>query len=338
MNKKIFFVKLIMALIPPFLLISYTFLNPFGYMDNEYPAWKFSNDTAHGKRYYVAEDGSISKFSQDVSYKTVILGDSRAMAAIIPAEYSDSCVNLAVGGGTSIEMYYTLKNYLKHYEKPDETIIMFAPFHYSVIDNVATRTEYFNYLSCSELSELFRNASAFCSESVITKYYISDALSYKLRMPDKYLPALLNSKGFTRYSENTAIYKDMLINKGYGPFNDGSETLNYETNYIEMHTTGDAALLDLYLRKLLSLCAENNLNVRLLIPPMNCSSFNALNNSYVEDFQGYLENMYSMYKSQFEENKLAFETEITYMEDKYFDDASHLNHDGALIYTDKIAP
>lgn len=337
MSKKSFFLKLILALIPPLCLILYTYLNPFGYMDNEYPAWKFSKDVSHGKQYSLA-DSVITKAKTNTNYETVILGDSRAMAAIIPAEYSDSCVNLAVGGGTSIEMYYTFKNYLNNYEKPAETIIMFAPFHYSVIDNVATRTEYFNYLSYSELSELFKNAKALGSESILTKYYLSDALSYKLRMPDKYLPALLNSKGFMRYSENTAIYKDMLLNKGYGPFNDGSETLNYETNYIEMHTTGDAALLDLYLRKLLSLCAENNLNVRLLIPPMNTSSFNALNDSYVGDFQGYLENLYSMYESQFEENKLAFETEITYMEDKYFDDASHLNHDGALIYTDKIAP
>ncbi len=337
MSKKIFFLKLILALLPAAFLVIYTFLNPFGYMDNEYPAWKFSRDTAHGRQYTVNSDNeSFSKVAATQNYNTVILGDSRAMAAIIPDDYSSSCVNLAVGGGTSIEMYYTLNNYLKHYSKPDETIIMFAPFHYSVIDNVATRTEYFNYLSANELHELFRNARACGSESVIVKNYISDAVSYKLRMPDKYLPALINSKGFMRYSENNRLYIEMLLNKGYGPFNDGSVDLNYETNYEYMHTTGDAVLLDLYFRKLLDLCAANKLNVRILVPPMNESSFNALKESYVEDFENYLSSLYELYKGQFENSSLQFETKLTSMPNKYFDDASHLNHEGATVYTNGL--
>ena len=307
-----FVLKCIAALLPLIAVVLYTALFPFGYMDIEYPSWRYTK-----------------KMTCNASYDTVILGDSRAMADLVPSEFGTDTVNLAVGGATSIEMYYTLNRYIKNNGCPENIIVMIAPFHYSIIDNFWTRTAYFNYLSASDMNELFSYAKACNSETLIKKGYKNDLLSYRLRFPDKYLPALINSGLIGRYSENKAKYNKISADFGYGEFGNanGCSDLNYETGYEEMHKTGDALLLDVYLNRLLSLIEDNGINAVLTVPPMNESSFNSLKPSYKEDFNYYLENIKSSHPG------IRVETEIPVYDDKYFGDSSHLNNEGALLFT-----
>ena len=312
MKKFKFVLKCIVALLPVIAVVLYTALFPFGYMDIEYPSWKYTKE-----------------MTKKASADTIILGDSRAMADLVPSEFDTDTVNLAVGGATSIEMYYTLNSYIKNNGCPENIIVMFAPFHYSIIDNFWTRTAYFNYLSVSDMSELFSYAKACNSETLIKKGYKDDLLSYRLRFPDKYLPALINSELIGRYSENSEEYNKISADSGYGEFGTakGCSDLNYETGYEQMHRTGDALLLDVYLNKLLCLIEENNLNAVLTIPPMNESSYNNLKPSYKDDFYSYLKNIKSSHPG------ISVETKIPVYDDKYFGDSSHLNNEGALLFT-----
>lgn len=309
-----FLLKCILVLLPVISVVLYTALVPYGYMDIEYPSWEYTKNVT----------------KQADSPKTLILGDSRAMADLIPAEFDSSAVNLAVGGATSIEMYYTLNSYIKNNGRPDNVIIMIAPFHYTIIDNFWTRTAYFNYLSVKDMSELYTYAKACNSETLLHDGYQNDLLSYRLRFPDKYLPALINSKLISRYSDNASEYIKISSNLGYGEFGteDGCSDLNYETGYEEMHTSGDAVLLDVYLNRLLSLCEDNNINTLLTIPPMNQASFNELNSSYTDDLHYYFEGLKSRHTN------VTIESEIPVYDNSYFGDASHLNHYGALKYTE----
>ncbi|MDO4187396.1 MAG: hypothetical protein Q4D29_00260 [Lachnospiraceae bacterium] len=310
-----FVIKCILALLPVLAVVLYTAVVPFGYMDSEFPAWKYTKDTVC-----------------DSSANTVILGDSRAMADLIPEMFEVNTVNLSVGGATSIEMYYTLKKYIENNGQPENVIIMFAPFHYSVIDNFWTRTAYFNYLSVKDMTDLYSYAEATGSETLLCKGYKNDLLSYRLRFPDKYLPALMNSKIVGRYNENVETYKQIKENLGYGEFGtaDGCSDLNYETSYEEMHTTADAVLLDLYLNKLLKLCVDNKINTTLAIPPMNQSSYEALNPSYVDELHFYFVGLSHNYPG------IIINDEIPMYEDMYFGDSSHLNHSGAVKFTEEF--
>lgn len=355
-----FFIKCILAILPILAVMIYASLFPYGYMDIEYPSWKYTKDTAKNiaasynssmsansdgpTALFVAgknEDGSTftSSDSKSNDYKkalsstmTVILGDSRAMADLVPSEFDTPAVNLAVGGATSIEMYYTLKEFIKNNGKPDNVIVMFAPFHYSIIDNFWTRTVYFNYLSVQDMMDLYSYAEATGSETLLQKGYKNDLLSYRMRFPDKYLPALLNAKGFGRYSENKAKYSKVSAMFGHDQFGtlDGCSDLNYETSYESMHTTGDAVLLDVYINRLLSLCEKEGINTTVSIPPMNKSSYNELNASYTEDLYYYFEALKSKYKN------IKIESNIPVYDDKYFGDSSHLNREGALIFTEEF--
>lgn len=330
-SKCIFFLKLILALLPCISIVLYTWLIPFGYMDKEYPSWKYTKDVASGKINPYYNDGPASYIGDIQSGTCVILGDSRAMADLIPNEFASyKAVNLAIGGGTSIEMYYTLSNYIENVGVPEKAIIMFAPFHYSIIDNLNDRTVYFNYLSLNEIYDLYKAAEGAQSESLLMENYGEDIINAKLHTPFKYLPALINAKGVTRYSANKDLFSAMVINKGHGLFGeaDGCSDLNYETTYEKMHSTGDAVLLDIYFGKLLALCRENKIDVTVSIPPMNQSSYLALQDSYVEDFTEYLHYYNVMYP------EFTIENEIPNMDDMYFGDASHLNARGAQVFTD----
>lgn len=311
-----FILKCILAVLPVLAVVLYTALVPYGYMDIEYPAWKYTKE-----------------FSSDYcDAKTIILGDSRAMADLVPSKFDVPTVNLGVGGATSIEMYYTLKTYIKNNSCPENIIVMLAPFHYTIIDNFWTRTAYFNYLSVSDMSELYSYASAAESETLLKKGYENDLLSYRLRFPDKYLPALINARLIRRYNENKMQYMTIASNFGYGEFGtaDGSSDLNYESGYEEMHKTGDAVLLDIYLNKLLKLCEDKGISTVLTIPPMNEASFNELKPSYTEDLYYYFKALEATHPG------ITVESDIPVYDNMYFGDASHLNHEGALKFTEEF--
>ncbi len=310
-----FLTKCILLAMPAVILVLYTALFPFAYMDEEYPAWAYSKAM------------SKESLGSDI---TLVLGDSRAMADLIPEKMAEPALNLAVGGATTIEMYYTLSEYLKHNAAPERIVIMFAPFHYSYMDNFWQRDAYFNYLSVADMTDLLSNASKTGSETILCDGVISELLGYRLRLPNKYLPALINSHFFGRYSINFDKFTYYQSSKGYGLYGDLDycDDLNYEVTYEKMHTTADAELIQLYMEKLLSLCVSLNSEVIVLQTPMNEASYNSLQESYVKDYTEYFSNLADSYKG------IHFETEIPCYDNSFFGDSSHLNTAGALKYTD----
>ena len=317
MKKSIGFIaKCILAALPLIAICAYTLLMPFAYMDSEYPAWKYTADVVRLR-------------GTDEDYSTVILGDSRAMAALIPQQFSESTVNLALGGGTYIEMYYFFKDYLKGHDKPDNVIIMFAPFHYSLIDNYTTRTMYFRSLTIGEALEVFRLAGLANADSIYFKNVAADDLACRLGLPNKYLPALYNSRIFGRLADNRSAYEGLTLSHGHGYFGtaDGCSDLNYETNYTEMRHDGNAELIHEYAVRLLDLLADEDIPVTVLQAPMNRSSYERLDSGYIAEYTGYTDDLFSGY------GNIIYETDIPCYEDEYFGDSSHLNSLGACKYT-----
>ena len=329
MKKFNFFFKCILACLPILAVILFTAFVPYGYMDSEYPAWDYTKNVCKDVSNIYPKDGPVSALGN--ANPTLILGDSRAMADLIPSMMGDELtVNLAVGGATSIEMYYTLNTYIKNNTVPEKVIIMFAPFHYSVIDNFWTRAAYFNYLSIPDLYDLYGYAKAAQSETLTKNGYMNDLLSYRLRFPDKYIPALMNSKFIGRYSSNKEEYYNVAMDLGYGEFGtaDGDYAWNYEVSYDRMHTSGDAVLLDMYMNRLLNLCEDNGIETIVAVPPMNEVSYYALKEAYVDDFSSY------MYGLKIKHPAITIDGDIPCYLNEYFGDPSHLNHKGAMMFTE----
>ena len=316
-----FILKCILACVPAIILIVYTALCPMCYMDEEYPAWRFSKRCADGKEY----DGQ--------SFDTVILGDSGAMSSIIPEKIADPCVNLAVGGATPIEMYYCLSYYLEEHEAPSEAIIMFAPFHYWHIDNYDTRTVYFKAIKISDLPELYDNAQKCEAKSVIHKGYAVRELSARCALPSVYLPAIYASRFTQRRSQNASAYDELVKHYGFGSFGDKTECYDesYETSYEDMVIDGDAKLIALYMQKLLRLCEDNGIHVRLIQPAVNTATYEKLNEHYYASYRNYIKQAASVI------DDIEYESELRVYDGKFFSDTSHLNREGAELFTKEIS-
>ena len=307
---------------PVIVFIIYTVVLPFGYMDEEYPSWKYTKDIENGRE-KLSEQGTLDAI-------TLILGDSRAMADFIPEEMDKGVYNLAVGGATGVEMYYTLKHYIENESVPENVIIMFAPFHYTYMDNFWTRTVYFHHLAPGEAIRVYCEGKCLGSNAVCErKKGLSSIISMYLCFPDSYMPAVINSGFIGRYRANSEAYDELALSRGHGLFgtDDGSSELNYEANYTGLDTERDYAILKLYIERLLTLCRVHEIRTILIQPPMNEASFKMLNDDYISQYSELIESLKDIYP----------EAEISSMIPCYdnglFGDSSHLNEKGAIIFT-----
>ena len=315
-----FTAKCILALMPLFIMVAYTLLFPMGYMDEEYPSWHYTKMVEAGKLKPAA--------GNDVS---LILGDSRAMADIIPERLGDSYVNLGIGGATTIEMYYTLKHYIENNGAPKRVFIMFAPFHYSYMDNYKTRTMYFKHLGFFEAMEVYGQGKSY-GAAVFDDFDRFDILSMYSGLPDSYLPALINAKVCGRLDDNRQRYDEQIRNRGQAYYGtaDGCDYLNYEASYTQMDRGGEHTLITQYFDRLLKLCADSGTETFVLQAPMNRASWEQLDAGYVKEYFSYMK------KFENDNPGIGFEDEIPCYENEYFGDSSHLNARGAKIYTEQV--
>lgn len=313
------------AALPYILLTGYIWLFPFGYMDEEFPSWHYTKMVAEGKETPV--DGAEA---------VLILGDSRAMADIIPEMCGDNYVNLGIGGATTIEMYYTLRHYIENNGAPKKAFIMFAPFHYSYMDNYKTRTMYFHHLTYKEAMEVYSQARAAgyagADPASFEELDTGAILSIYLRSPAVYLPALINARGYGRLSQNREKYSEQITDRGHALYGtmDGCDYPNYEASYEHMEKGGDHRIITVYFGKLLDLCRDNGIQTAVLQAPMNRASFDMLNSDYVSEYTSYIKAFAADHKD------IIFETDIPCYDNCYFGDSSHLNGKGARLYTEEL--
>ncbi len=297
-----------------------------GYMDEEYPSWKYVKDVEEGKISPAGGRGA-----------GLILGDSRAMADIVVTDLGENYVNLGMGGATSVEMYYTLKNYIRNNGAPERVMIMFAPFHYSYMDNFKTRTVYFHHLDLAAAADVYRRGvmgSGYNEEEgkTINGADLSYMISSYLRLPNVYMPALINSRALGRTDNNRELYDEQIRQRGHALYGtlDGCDDLNYEASYTEMKRGREHRLITRYFSLLLKLCDENGIETVVLQAPMNEASYSVLNDNYVEEYKSYMK--------QFKNDNphIDFEMDIPCYDNKYFGDSSHLNGEGAEVYTREL--
>ena len=315
-----FISKCILATIPAIALIAFTLLCPLCYMDEEYPAWRHAKMTAQRELY----DGT--------DFDMVVLGDSGAMSSIKPELIDESCINLALGGATSIEMYYLFSEYLKKHEKPDTVIIMFAPFHYWHIDNYEKRTVYFRAIPAGSLCELYENAKLCDATSVRYDGFATGEISARLGLPGKYLPAITAARFTGRYNDNVRSFEEIKNSRGYGSFGHQTECHDpsYETSYEDMVIDGDAKLIALYLQRLLKLCDENDIHVKLIQPAVNTETYEGLNEHYYAAYRNYIKQAVSVCTD------IEYEDTLRVYDGAFFADPSHLNEDGANKFTKEV--
>ncbi len=299
----------------PFLgAVLYAFLCPMRYHSPEYPMW-------------AEEKSFIRTAGSDPS--TLILGDSRAKSSVMPSLLGQDVYNLAIGGTTAIEMYYAFRNYLKEHEAPSHVILIFAPYHFCDIDNYS-QTRYYHYLSLPEEAGLSLNAFlAGGEEAVLHAGWLSESLSFRLFLPNKYMSEILDAPAGGNTAENTALFCKIRQEGGFSSF--GTDEENNLENYEVHHETFDSSELVLnYFERLLSLLEKAGTEVIIEQAPINPFSHEHITGDFYEGYDRWLSETQKRHPS------CTVVHEVPVYPKEAFGDNNHLNRRGAERYTREL--
>ena len=309
--------KTLVVFIPVILAWIYIAAFPVNYMDGEYSYFTIAKNYRLGKTDMEPSD-------------ILILGDSRAKSAFVPELLSEKCISLAEGGTTSVEAYYTLKDYLAHMGTPEKVILSISSYHFTSFDGFWTRSVYFDYLSFPQASEVISNAKALQEggaleaaggEGVLT------LLEYKIKAPTKYMSPVINSFGEDRKSINEEAYREMEESRGFKSFVSWWPTsAEYDMKSFDMLST-----LDAYYRKTIDLCVENGIEVYSVNTPLIADTYPETE-KIRKPFGAYFEKLKADYPET-EFPNVHIETGFESYDGRYFDDADHVNPEGAEKYT-----
>lgn len=306
------FVKFIGIVLPVFAALSlYCALFPMWYMDEEYAMYKQQKD-------YITEN-------QDYN-RVLIMGDSRTKAGFVPHELSDGCYNLALGGTTPIEGYYTLKEYLEYHPAPEYVVIAYAPMHYMDVDALWTRNIYFHVMNGEDAGELFGIAAGYENhEKILIKNYRLEYAMYRLYLPNKYCTALKNAGFVGRHTFNADKYAQVTAQRGQSYFGlaNGSGDVNGEAKESDFVSSD---IVTFYMQRLFDLCRENNIRVVVEQLPMNETSRSILTDDFKEHYREY------MYELAVANPDIQIFGDFYMYSNDYFGDADHLNPVGAQTY------
>ncbi|MCI8561378.1 MAG: hypothetical protein HFH03_09715 [Dorea sp.] len=312
--KKIFglAVKGICVMLPMIVIWVYTWINPLGFMTDGTPFDLWNKEKTNTK--------------QEKYYEAVFLGDSTANAAYVPEILSDASINLSLGSITPMEAYYILGDWLEHNDAPKVCYISFLDYHMKDTNAFWSRTMYTHRFRLDQNLEMMKAILAKGEGTAIgTENYITDFIAYELRLPNKYITSLMNAGFNQRYEENvearrlSALHGGRYIARGTEVYKT-SKTIKF--NKFKVHP-----LFDDYYRRLIKMCLENDIQVRLVKLPLPDNE--KFTENYEEEFQSYYEQLKEDYPD------ITVDWIPTY-EQEYFADRNHVNSHGALQFSKEI--
>ena len=318
MNDKTFVIKFFLSVAVGMVILTAVIwsIPSMDYFDGEYPSWQQQRDYTH-------EQGSESQI--------IFLGDSAFKAAVIPKMIDDSAYNLSLGGAGPIEMYYSLKNYLRNHPKPQKIFISFGPMHFIYLERYYDRTLYFHFLSPNEQIESQLNIFTLDDVPIYDRpMMLFENLQFMTKFPTKYFQTIKMSE-LKRGPLNKENYQQVASENGHMFFGLDSEWFNHYEPHEQLQV--DFKLLhseDFYMKKLIQMCLDNDIPVKIVQTPVNKLTYaTASEHDY---FPPYLEYLRSLSR----EFNIEVETELKMYDISLFGDHLHVNEEGAKIYTNEM--
>ena len=305
-------IKCLLVCLPMIVVTVYLRWQPFNYVDGEAPYYIWNRDQARQE--------------SETYYETIILGDSVANSAFLPEVLSDGTINMALGGMTPVESYYVMEEWLASHPAPKACYIAYQDIHLQQDECFWPRFMYSHRLSPAQGLEILACARRYECSGISSPTAFSDFLSYELYLPNKYMTSLVNAGLKGRRAFNETVYELNELHRGryigsyFQDYQEGTEPAVYE------HFQTDP-MIDFYYRKLIGLCMENGIRVRLIKPPMPDNS--VCTDTYREEFRAYYAGLAEEYP----------EITVDWFDPcgtVYFSDAVHINPRGSLKLSEEI--
>ena len=282
-------------------------------------------------------DGEYAEYQQQKDYiynnndynRILITGDSKAKAAFLPAILSDDAYNISLGGLTTLENYYYLKEYLENRQVPETVFISFNPFHYMTFDTFWTRSVYFHRISENDLNDIYETALLFDDTEEILTDFDKKVLEYKYYSVKNYGKAFVKSFFEDRYKKNSDMYNDIYETKGQVYFGT-SEYCDDLSQEAQVENFEVLDIIDCYLHKTIDMCLDYGINVIVDTIPMNQATYEACTQSYLSDYSDYMNSIQSKYP------QITVVTDLYYYDNEYFGDSTHFNSKGTEKYSKYI--
>jgi hypothetical protein len=308
-----------------FILIVIPFIFSFALM-NEFPLRFFDGE------YSLYQQNKDYSYNHDEYCRVLIMGDSTSKAAWLPTLLTQDTYNFALGGASTVEEYYYLKEYLINNDAPKYLIYTANAYSMSVFPTLWNRSVYFHRITFDDLEDLINNSKNFSDgEYLIQKdgkdIEMFERVLYYIYSPTKYGTALVKGLfSYNRYKYNYITYQNVVENRGQTTF--GTAIYCDELNRLVEYDGFEAPeMFDYYLQEIIKLCDEYNIKFIFQNPPMNKASFEVLNENFIAEFEGYLLQLQVIYPNALIDEKLFC------YGNEYFGDKTHLNINGTEKFT-----
>lgn len=272
----------------------------------------------------------MTSSTNDEYIESIVIGDSSGNAAFMPEATSGSMVNLSILGTSPVEGYYTLKEYLENNKAPKNCFVCYNDVHFHMMGVYWDEIVANHRFNIKDNLEIIKNAQ---SEITSDNCYsaISDYVAYELYFPSKYMSSInaaINDyrNGINRYENNGLALERIALHSGRFAYigNQVFETVQTR-EYTDM---GGTEVYVEYMNKIVELCAENDIYVYLVKPPMPDNS--VMTDQYIKD----VESFYGRFANNFDNVSFVWDEKI--YEARYFADETHLNNDGAYRFSSYI--
>lgn len=309
-----FLIKCFLVLMPFWIVWGYIWLFPMNYI----------NSTGI---HYLSNKNVVNDMNQ--SYDVVILGDSVSNASFAPEYMSEGTLNLGMNTATPIEAYFVLSEYLEKHKAPKTCFLAFA-LHHMAGENYLYEANFFSHrFSVRQELEILKQAELYNEKSILKGGIYNSYkkwLSYRLRLPNKYIHALINSFPKGRKGENCNTVKQSLMHRGTMVSRSVRESNDYKFKYYKDYIVHP--LYDAYYRKIFDLCNENGIQVHIVMTPI-CTNVFCMD-KYQKSLHAYHQKIQEDYPN------VTFLDRLDGFERQHLQDTHHVNIHGSLKFSKAI--
>ncbi len=300
----------------------YTAFMPMRFLESGYPIWVAKQAILRH-----CDFGSI-----------LVLGDSRAESAIVPAELPLPAANITFGGTTAVETYFFARKALKCPHPPQLVIYALSmPAYLHATPGLWKTAARYGYISFRDLRDI-AGVAVRDHDPWLATLNTNDGLTgivrdvvYGIRFPSIFMASLVEARGIGRYDYNKVLLKRTAVTRGQVIY---PEQADKRLVGIEAALTAfvPSPLEADYFDKTLALFAAAHVRVLVLTVPAGSSTVKAVAPAVKADFARFLARHTDRYT-----NVISGAPGLVGWPDAFYVDGSHMNERGSRAFTARLA-
>lgn len=305
----------------PGMVALYIATQPMNYANPAYALWSYQFEIARSDAH------SAGDCSGPCNARILIVGDSRAQAALVPQAVGDEVRSLALMSGTPVDVYFLLRDYLDHHDAPEWIVFSFAPFHLQRIDermfwNNSVKFGAHGFEDFLTIVDRTQRHNEPMLHGAGRVRVISEWLLHRAMFPPYYMTELKEAGLTGRRDENLTVLSEIVAQRGHYLFGraPASSGISEEAKLEGFEPSG---VVDEYLRDGIALAQHSGSRVHLRAMPMNESSRRRVAPRFETEYRSYIESLGRSFPAM-----VAY-GELEALPDSHFGDGGHVNSRGA---------